>query len=158
MNEELIPDVEPTEPDEPDTSDPPLEEKRDSILTSIKKLLGIDEEYEHFDKDIIVHINSAFMVLNQLGVGPEEGFRIKSKDEVWEQYDGIEDLQSVIDYVYMKVRLIFDPPSNSFTVASLEREMNELGWRLMIKAEEGDANDGKKRTRPLWRSRNEVGS
>lgn len=158
MNEELIPDVEPTEPDEPETPDPPLEEKGDSILTSIKKLLGIDEEYEHFDKDIVIHINSAFMILTQLGVGPKEGFKIHSKEETWEQYEGIDDLQGVIDYVYMKTRIIFDPPANSFTVASLEREIKEMEWRLNVKAEEGDANAGKKRTSPLWRSRNEVGS
>ena len=83
----------------------------DSILTSIKKLLGITEDYENFDADIIMHINSVFMTLRQIGVGPEEGFFIEDKSATWTDFMGDETkIESVKTYMYMKVRLLFDPP------------------------------------------------
>ena len=86
----------------------------DSILTSIKKLLGIAEEYEHFDPDIVMYINSAFSVLTQLGVGPEEGFRIEDASKTWSEflYDDPR-LEFVKTFIYLKVRLAFDPPLSS---------------------------------------------
>lgn len=105
----------------------------DSILTSIKKLLGIAEEYEHFDSDLIMHINSVFMVLNQLGVGPVEGFSITDKTETWEDFTKNDlMIQSVKSYVYLKVRLLFDPPSSSAVMESINRQISELEWRLNL--------------------------
>lgn len=105
----------------------------DSILTSIKKLLGIAEEYDHFDSDLIMHINSVFMVLNQLGVGPVEGFSITGKTETWEDFTQNDlMIQSVKSYVYLKVRLLFDPPSSSAVMESINRQISELEWRLNL--------------------------
>lgn len=109
----------------------------ESILTSIKKMLGIAEENTDFDADIIMHINSVFTTLTQLGVGPSEGFYIETKDDIWEDYisDYIK-LQAVKTYIYLKVRLLFDPSSlGSSTLAAYERQIQELEWRLNIIAE-----------------------
>ena len=103
----------------------------DSILTSIKKLLGIQEEYEHFDVDIIMHINSAFMVLTQLGVGPSEGFTIDDKYDVWSDFT-TENLEAVKTYVYLKVRLVFDPPNSSAVMEAINRQISEYEWRLNV--------------------------
>lgn len=105
----------------------------DSILTSIKKLLGISEDYTQFDDDIIMHINTVFLNLTQLGVGPEEGFLIE--DDVAEWEDFIEDnaqLQAVKSYVYLKVKLLFDPPLSSSVIESMNRMIAELEWRLNV--------------------------
>ena len=108
----------------------------DSILTSIKKLLGITEEYEHFDQDIIIHINSVFMILNQLGVGPSNGFSITDKTAVWSDFisEGA-NLESVKSYIYLKVRLLFDPPTTSAVMESMNRMISELEFRLNVFAE-----------------------
>lgn len=108
----------------------------DSILTSIKKLLGITEEYEHFDQDIIIHINSVFMILNQLGVGPSNGFSITDKTAVWSDFisEGT-NLESVKSYIYLKVRLLFDPPTTSAVMESMNRMISELEFRLNVSAE-----------------------
>lgn len=108
----------------------------ESILISIKKMLGMTADYTHFDTDVIIHINSVFMTLNQLGVGPEEGFRIEDDTAVWEDYvDPDDDLEAVKTYIYLKVKLIFDPPINSAVIESINRNINELEWRLNVKAE-----------------------
>lgn len=106
----------------------------ESILTSIKKLLGITEEYEHFDIDIIMHINSAFSVLTQLGVGPEEGFHIEDDSTEWSEFL-FEDtrLEMVKTYIYLKVRLAFDSTNlSSAVIESINRQINELEWRINI--------------------------
>ena len=105
----------------------------DSILTSIKKLLGIAEEYTQFDDDIIMHINTVFLNLTQLGVGPAEGFLIEDDTADWEDF--IEDdaqLQAVKSYVYLKVKLLFDPPLSSSVIESMNRMIAELEWRLNV--------------------------
>ena len=109
----------------------------ESILTSIKKMLGIAEEYTQFDADIIMHINSVFTTLTQLGVGPSEGFYIEDKETVWEEFiPDLNKLQAVKTYIYLKVRLLFDPTSlGSSTLASYERQIQEFEWRLNIIAE-----------------------
>ena len=108
----------------------------DSILTSIKKLLGITEEYEHFDQDIIIHINSVFMILNQLGVGPSNGFSITDKTAVWSDFLSDETgIESVKSYIYLKVRLLFDPPTSSAVMESMNRMICELEFRLNVSAE-----------------------
>lgn len=108
-----------------------------SILTSVKKLLGIEEDYEHFDSDIIMHINSVLGILTQLGVGPENGFTISDKTATWIDFLGasLTNLNAVKTYVYLKVRLIFDPPASSSVIESMNRIIGELEWRLNVAAE-----------------------
>ena len=104
----------------------------ESILTSIKKLLGITEEYTHFDADIIMHINSVFMVLNQLGVGPTAGFFIEDESTTWDEFLGDPtELQLVKTYMYMKVRMMFDPPTGG-VLNSMKEQINEFEWRLNV--------------------------
>lgn len=108
----------------------------DSILTSIKKLLGIDESYEIFDPDIIMHINSVFMVLRQMGVGPPGGFSISDDSAVWTDYiPEIEKIEAVKTYIAMKVRLVFDPPTSSALLDALKQSIQEYEWRLNVEAE-----------------------
>lgn len=108
----------------------------DSILTSIKKLLGIEEDYDHFDPDIIMHINSVFMILTQLGVGPSEGFSIEDDAAVWTDFvSSLQNLEAVKSYVYLKVKLLFDPPASSAVMESINRQISELEWRLYITVE-----------------------
>ena len=102
-------------------------------------MLGIEDEYEHFDPDIIVNINTVFMVLNQLGVGPPEGFFIRDKTKTWDEYLMDEtNLESVKTYIYLRVRLLFDPPSNSFLVEAIKSQLSEIEWRLNVQAEGGE--------------------
>ena len=103
----------------------------DSILTSIKLLLGMTEEYTAFDKQVIMHINSAFMILNQLGVGSDEPFMIRSKDDIWRDFMDEGDIESVKEYVYCKVRLVFDPPQGS-VIDIINKRIDELEWRLNV--------------------------
>ena len=108
----------------------------ESILTSIKKLLGIDEIYTQFDDDIIMHINSVFLNLTQLGVGPSEGFLIEDDTATWEDFIGDSNqLQAVKSYVYLKVKLLFDPPLSSSVIESMNRMIAELEWRLNVAVE-----------------------
>ena len=113
----------------------------ESILESIKKLLGIPEEQKHFDVDIVMHINSVFSVLTQLGVGPSEGFSIEDDLAVWNDF--IKDdskLQLVKSYMHHKVKLLFDPPLNSAVLGSIERTIAEFEWRLNVAAESSRTN------------------
>ena len=114
----------------------------DSILTSIKKLLGITEEYDHFDQDIIMHINSVFMILTQMGVGPSEGFTIEDDTSVWTDF--IQDknnIEAVKSYIYLKVKLLFDPPQNSFTIEAINKMIAEMEWRINIVSENQNGGD-----------------
>ena len=105
----------------------------ESILNSIKKLLGIAEDYDHFDSDIIMHINSVFATLTQLGVGPEDGFSINDESEKWEDFLPEERmLHSVKSYMYMKVKLMFDPPLSSAVIECTKEQIKELEWRLQV--------------------------
>lgn len=110
----------------------------ESILTSIKKLLGIAEEYEHFDADLIIHINSAFSILTQLGVGPAEGFSIQDEDTLWTDFmPAGGKLEFIKSYVHLKVKLLFDPPLNSAVIESINRTLGELEWRINVEADCG---------------------
>lgn len=105
----------------------------DSILTSIKKLLGIAEDYTHFDTDIIIHINSVFLTLSQLGVGQKENFFIEDKSSSWTDF--MEDcavLNTVKTYIYLKVKMLFDPPASSAAMESFNRIINEYEFRLNV--------------------------
>lgn len=102
-----------------------------SILTSIKKLLGIAKEDTSFDQDIIIHINTVFAILAQLGVGPEGGFSIEDDSAIWEDYLGnATDLELVKSYIYMKVRSMFDPPTSSILADAMNKNISELEWRI----------------------------
>ena len=117
-----------------------------SILTSIKKMLGITEEYEHFDQDLIIHINSVLMTLTQIGVGPSDGFSIIDKTATWSDFlnsqstvvtwTGEQNINNKLGliqtYVYSKVKLLFDPPQNSFLVESMNKITSEQEWRLNV--------------------------
>lgn len=105
----------------------------DSILTSIKKHLGITEDYEHFDADIIDHINSTFTILMQIGVGPENGFRITDKSQTWSEFiPAGEQLDAVKTYMEKRVKLLFDPPQSSAVIDVINRQIEELEWRLYV--------------------------
>ena len=103
----------------------------DSILTSIKKLLGLTEEYTYFDADILMHINMAFMVLYQIGVGPKTAFSIEDASATWSDFMGDStDLAGVKTYIYLKVRQVFDPPQSSAAMEAIKEQIAELEWRL----------------------------
>ena len=105
----------------------------DSILNSIKALLGPDSDYDVFDPDLIIFINGAISTLTQLGIGPSTGFKITGENETWSNFLGnANDLEMVKTYIYIKVKLVFDPPANSFLVSSLEKTAEEIGWRLNV--------------------------
>lgn len=104
-----------------------------SILTSIKKMLGIEEDYEHFDNDIIMHINSVFSILTQLGVGPSGGFYITGKNEVWTDFtSSVGKIEIVKSLIYLRVRLLFDPPQSSALIESINNQIKEFEWRLNV--------------------------
>lgn len=104
----------------------------ESILTSIKKQLGIVEEYTQFDPDLVIHINTVFGVLNQLGVGPPEGYSIVDQNDLWEDFlPAGQKLEFVKSYVYLKVRMIFDPPASSVIAEAFKATISELEWRIL---------------------------
>ena len=108
----------------------------DSILNTIKKQLGITEDYTVFDNDLIMHINSVFLTLSQLGVGPDEGFFIEGKTDLWTDYidEGVL-LNSIKTYVYLKVKLLFDPPGSSYAIDAINNIIKELEWRINVQVE-----------------------
>lgn len=106
-----------------------------SILKTIRKLIGPEEDYTHFDPDLIIHINTAIGILSQLGVGPEDGFFIQDETSKWSDF--LEDevmYEMVKSYIYLFVKNVFDPPSNSFIVNSFEKTLKELEWRIEVRA------------------------
>lgn len=105
----------------------------DSILTSIKKLLGIQESYTHFDQDIIMDINTAFGILTQIGIGPSTGFSIIDSTAEWSEFiTDIRHLELIRSYIHLKVKLLFDPPLNSSLIEVINRQISELEWRISI--------------------------
>lgn len=108
----------------------------DSILETVKKLVGIDKDYGIFDLDLIVAINSSFTILNQLGVGPDKPFSIKGSGEVWSDFfSDSEKIDLVKSYIYLRVRVLFDPPSTGVLHEAIERQISEFEWRLRIQAD-----------------------
>lgn len=103
-----------------------------SILTDTKKLLGIPEDYTEFDTDVIIHINSALSVLHQVGAAePDQHFTITDKTATWDQYIlGKENVEMIKTYIYLKVRLVFDPPTSSFAITAFKEQALELEVRL----------------------------
>lgn len=108
----------------------------ESILDTVKKMLGVQHNYEHFDSELILHINSVFMVLNQLGLGPSAGFFIADYTSKWNQFlDYSTNFEAVKNYTYLRVRILFDPPSSSFVLDAMERQIKEFEWRLKLQME-----------------------
>ena len=108
----------------------------ESILTTIKKMLGIAEDYDAFDTDIIVNINTVFMTLTQIGVGPEKGFSITNSESKWSDFLQEEKkLEGVKTYIYLKVKLVFDPPTTSFVLDAMKNMATEIEWRLNVESE-----------------------
>lgn len=110
----------------------------ESILNSTKKILGIDASYTAFDLDIITHINTVFSTLAQLGVGPAEGFMIEDDSAVWGDFLGSDRLLNAVKtYMYLRVRLLFDPPTTSYHIQAIQEQVRELEWRLNVHREAG---------------------
>ena len=115
----------------------------ESILTSIKKMLGLAEDFTQFDTDVIIHINSAFTTLTQLGVGPSTGFYIEDSTSIWDDFiTDMSKMQAVKTYIFLKVKILFDPGAiGSSTLAAYERQIAELEWRLNVSAESSNTNE-----------------
>jgi len=110
----------------------------ESILKSTKKILGLDATYAAFDLDVITHINTAFFTLNQLGIGPAEGFMIEDNSEEWVDFTGgTVNLNAVKTYMYLRVRMLFDPPGTSFHINAIQEQITELEHRLKLEREVG---------------------
>lgn len=110
----------------------------DSILTSIKKLLGLAANDTNFDEELVMHINSVLFTLTQIGVGPETGFSILDKEATWDEYLGLDlppETEAIKLYIYLKVRLSFDPPSSSFVLESIKRQISELEFRINVQVD-----------------------
>lgn len=115
----------------------------ESVLDSIKKMIGVDKDYGAFDIDLIIAINGVFTILNQLGVGPEKEFSITGRNETWLDFFGVTDAISLVKpYMYLKVKLIFDPPSTGVLHEAIERQISEFEWRLAIQADPASNPDG----------------
>jgi hypothetical protein len=107
-----------------------------SILDSTKKVLGFDSDYTAFDPDVTMHINTAFFSLQQLGVGPADGFLIEDKTTTWDQFVPQQKMSAAVKtYVYLRVRMLFDPPATSFALDAITKQITELEWRLNVEAE-----------------------
>lgn len=107
----------------------------ESILTTVKSHVGITEEYEQFDSEIIDHINTVFFDLHQMGVGPSKPFSIEDKTSEWSEFDPDGDMKALISYMKNRVRLLFDPPANSSQLSAIERQIDRFEWRLNWHAE-----------------------
>ena len=107
-----------------------------SILNSVKKILGISEDYTAFDIDIITHINSVFSIITQMGIGPSEGFFIDDALSEWSDFTSSSTLYNMVrSYMYLRVRILFDPPNNSFFLTTMEKQIQEYEWRLSTSRE-----------------------
>lgn len=108
----------------------------ESILNVIKKLLGVEPEVPHFDMDIMMHINAAIMRLTQLGVGPSGGYRITGASETWADFIGDRiDIEGVKLYIYLKAKLMFDPPTSSYVLDAMNRSIQEMEWTLNVQVD-----------------------
>ena len=113
-----------------------MEKNIPSILTSIKKLLGIAEEYQVYDADLIMHINSVFSILTQLGVGPADGFSIEDDDALWTDFIPEKSkIEFIKSYMHLKVKLLFHPPLASAVIECMNQQIKELEWRILVAAD-----------------------
>lgn len=126
-----------------------MEDISSSILETIKKLIGIDKDYGVFDIDLIVAINSSFMILNQLGVGPDKPFTINGSAETWSDFFGDEEIFALAkSYIYLRTRLLFDPPSSGVLHEAVERQISEFEWRMHVQADHNDSTHDDKPDEP----------
>lgn len=109
----------------------------DSILLSIKKMLGLEEAYKHFDQDIKMHINTVFGILTQLGVGPENGYSIEDETNTWDEFITGPNLEMVKSYVYLRVKMLFDPGLSSVTIGAMNEQIAMLEWRINVTVDPG---------------------
>lgn len=107
----------------------------DSILITVKKILGVPENYDAFDLDIITHINSTFSILSQLGVGPDSNFYIEDSTSTWDEFFTESDLNLIRSYVFLKVRMLFDPPTTSFYLDAMSKQIQEFEFRISTQRE-----------------------
>ena len=109
----------------------------ESILDTIKQLLGIPTDDDSFDIDIKTHINTSTMILAQIAIGPKNGFTVTSKDQLWTDYidRSTINLEGVKQYIYLKTKIIFDPPTNSTTIDAINKSLSELEWRMQLAVE-----------------------
>lgn len=109
-----------------------------SILLTIKSMLGLEKDYTPFDEELVWHINSAIMVAHQLGIG-NYNFAITGSSETWQDWlgDSADRISAIQHYIYMQTKLSWDPPANSFVVSALQKQIDEMTWRLNIQAEDG---------------------
>ena len=106
---------------------------QDSILMTIRKLVCGDPYADHFDTDLLVHINACFSILNQLGVGPENGFVVADETQSWSSYSDNDRILNIVKtYVTLKVKKIFDPPLTSSVLEAMDKEIKELEWRRNV--------------------------
>ena len=119
-----------------------MDEISNSILGTIKKLIGIDKDYGVFDVDLIVAINSSFMILNQLGIGPEKPFSITDESATWKDFFGDEEIFALAkSYIYLRTKLLFDPPSSGVSHEAVERQISEFEWRMHVQADYNDSKE-----------------
>ena len=113
-----------------------MDPNTDSILVSIKKMLGLDDDYTPFDTDVLIHINAAFMTLCQMGIGPKEGFTVTDDSQIWDDFlTNKVMLGGVKTWVYLQVKMLFDPPANSFVMDAYKTQAEQILWRLNVQAE-----------------------
>lgn len=114
----------------------PTAQIKDSILHDVKQMVGQEWDDTSYDLDIMTHINSVFFDLDQIGVGPRGGYQISGPEDKWVDYvGGVKNLQAVKSYIYIRVRLLFDPPTNSFLVTNLQQQADKMEWRLMVEVD-----------------------
>lgn len=134
----------------------------DSILLTVKKMLGLAPDYNAFDTDILVNINAAFMSLMQIGIGPKTGYTVTGDTETWDDYissmtQPMTELGALQNYVYLKVKTVFDPPTSSFVLDSMNKLMLEYEYRLNLQVDKGGESDGTELPDALRRIRHEMG-
>lgn len=113
-----------------------------SILNSVKKNLNLQVDYEAFDQDVLLYINSVFSTLHQLGVGPDAGFMIEDAGATWQEFLGNDNrLNNIKTYMYLRVRLLFDPPTTGFHTEAMRNQITELEWRINAHREDSKWTD-----------------
>jgi hypothetical protein len=107
-----------------------------NILDDIKKTLSLAPDYTAFDQEIIIFINTALSTLNQIGIGPDAGLMIADNTTTWDAFIGSDaNYNNVKSYIYLRARMLFDPPNNSFVINAMTKQIEELEWRLNVKRE-----------------------
>lgn len=119
-----------------------MDKNTGSIVASIKKMLGLNDDYTPFDTDVLIHINSSFLKLHQLGVGPKDGFTVSDYNQTWSDFEITPVmLGAVKTFVYLQVKMMFDPPANSYVMDAMKQQVEEIGWRLNVQAESTETFD-----------------